>query len=225
MDKKKIIKLCIIFVAIILLVLCIYYVRNYYIINKIAKMQEKYMSLSNYSLTLVPDKNGNNPQLTVERYYKDGKTKEVLKTDGEIIYSSWYDKESKEKVSIFPGNHSASIEFSDSEFVMTIPILSHNMAEKLMWAAISRISSGEVNGEECYLINWGAKTYISKETGIRVKEINGKSVDAEGKEYENVQYIKDVKLNNVTDEDVTAPSLDGYDIKDYRENQKKFGGW
>lgn len=225
MDKKKIIKLCLIFLAIILLVLCIYYGRNYYIVSKIEKMQEKYMNATNYSLMLVPEKLEDKPEVTVEQYYKGGKSKQVVRSDGEEVMTIYYEPEKKEQIQIFPKGNTASIEFSDSSFICSIPILSNNMAEKLMWTFISKISSAEVNGEECYLIDWGAKIYISKESGLKVKEINGKSVDADGTEHESVQYIKDVKLDYLKDEDVKAPSLEGYKVTDYRENQKKFGGW
>lgn len=225
MDKKKIVKICIAFVAIILLVLCIYYGRNYYIIDKISKMQEKYMNSNNYSLVLEPEKHGDIPQITIEQYYKDGSSKEILKLDGELWYSSWHNKKEKVSVSINPSNNSASVQFSDFPNVTRIPILSDNFWQKLCMTFISKISSAEVNGEECYLIDWGAKTYISKETGLKLKEINGIAIDSDGIEYENAVYYKEVKINNVTDEDVTVPSLEGYDVKDYRENQKKFGGW
>lgn len=213
MKKKRILKIILFVLFILLIVFMIYFIRNYVIISKIAKKQEIFTGVKNYSLVLEADSDGNEENLTrIEQYYKDGKAMQIIKKSDEILFVNWYDEDTKEYITMSPTEGFASIETTELSFILQIPTLANSVAEKVNWALISFISSKEVNGEECYLLDWGAKTYISKETGIRVKEENGTSVKADGTEHKNLQYIKEVKINELVDEDVSRPDLTGYEI-------------
>lgn len=213
MKKKRILKVVLFIVLILLIVFMIHFIRNYVIISKIAKKQEVFTGVKNYSLVLEAGSDGSRENLTrIEQYYKDGKAMQIIKKNDETLFVNWYDEDTKEYITMSPTEGFASIETTELSFILQIPTLGNSMLEKVNWALISFISSSEVNGEECYLLDWGAKTYISKETGIRVKEENGTSVEADGTEHKNLQYIKEVKINELVDEDVSKPNLTGYEV-------------
>ena len=107
MKKKKILKLLAIIVLILFVICIIYFIRNFIIINKLARTYEKFFSSNNYSYSAVI---GNNNLETFEYYYKEGKKLEIWKDENDVVNAmTWYDENTQEKIFIYPDKLTAEI--------------------------------------------------------------------------------------------------------------------
>ena len=210
---KKLLKILSIIIIVLVILFCIHIIRNFIIINKIFNKQAEYKDVNNYSYTSEYYSAKEDDEKTViETYYKDGKSKLIRKGEKEI--SVFYDNDTKECIFVDNEEKEATIDYSETMLGVEKPIaLETTLQEKLLMALLSFIRTETVNGEECYYITQGDynKSYVSKETGIGIKNISGKAV-IDGKEYDSITEIKNWKINQVIDENVTVPDISEYKI-------------
>lgn len=202
--KKRSVKMIILFIVVVLaVILLIHIFRNYSILKKIEGKQEEILKSENYSYTI---ENKINEKTVVERYYKDGKSIEVLKLEDTTVIT-WRDKDTREVVRLFPNILKANVykeEYTLSFFDITIPyMVTKDTAIAL--SLVSFITSEEFDGKDCYVIkSKGEKLYINKEDGTILKATS-KDVDVEYKKW---------TFNKLTEDDVARPNVTGYEIVD-----------
>lgn len=205
MDKKKMLKMIVLVVLTVIIVYSIYLIRNYIILSKIYEKQLEYSEVDNFSVKVEayrPDGN------TEREIYKKG-SKSLMKYEEVTI---WSDEETKEII-ILTQEKKALINSSESIMQYSIPHFIQRKDDIMNLALISFVSYDKIDDEKCYVINWGGpKEYISIETGITLLSINGKVGTSDGKEYDNIQKYKDIKINEVTDEIVSRPDLSEYEV-------------
>lgn len=196
-----------IFILIILLLLLILFlihsIKNYIIISKIS---DKQIQLNNYSLIIEYYQLGQD-KTTIEQNYKDGKMLQILKKDDNEIVRYWYDEDSKELISILNTNDlNATIEKNVVHlFVIELSLGYDSVKKKINDILGTFISYEELDGQKCYVLNKGKKIkdYISIESGKILKRINN----------DNIVEYKELYINNLTDEDISRPNLNSYEIK------------
>lgn len=76
MDKKKILKIILALVVLLILIITIHFTRNYIILGKIARMQEKFANATNFSY-IVEDQTYDD-KLILTRIYSNG-TQAIMK--------------------------------------------------------------------------------------------------------------------------------------------------
>lgn len=209
MKNKKELKIFLAITLVIVIILVIYFGRNFIIINNISKKEEKLMQYKNYSYNIQ-----GNSGTTTEKYYKNGISKKIIKTaDSTLI--TWKNENTKEEITYFPNTMKADTGINekgiDKEQIPTL-----NSGNNLIIAFMSNISSDKINGEECYVVKWNKETtYISKENGIVLKRIGG-VIMQDGIETKTTVEYKNWKFNEVTDEEMKKPDLTGYDVSEIK---------
>lgn len=209
MKKKKILKIILSITILILIVLAIYFIRNYIIINKIATKQSEFMSATNYSY--ISELYTGTEKTVIEYYYKDGININILKRNDLEYEVIWYDENNKEQITMKPNELTASVITTENGFRCSMPsqiVEKNNIDYKLNLALRSLISYDEVNGEKCYVTKrfLGVTTtipYVSVENGqvLKLALSNDKSIE-----------YKELKINELTDDDVRRPDLTGYEV-------------
>ncbi len=209
MDKKKILKIILALVVLLILIITIHFTRNYIILGKIAKMQEKFANATNFSY-IVEDQTYDD-KLILTRIYSNG-TQAIMKHERENGAISFWDDKSTNEVIIITADNKAIINRSGSPMHFAVPTLTIDEDFRAISALTFFISYDEIDGEKCYVVNWGnAKDYISMENGITLKQINGQ-VSQNNKKHNIVKVYKNVKIDEVKDNDVERPDLSNYEI-------------
>lgn len=197
MEKKKVLKIVLIIIAVFVVIIVGYFLRNYIIIRKLSKMGKE---INNYSIVAEYHSETNTTEDYIyEVYYKDGIYKETLSGEG-CNYTKWINDKSNEQINIDHQNLTYSIINTTERGFRIYPFLGFDMNNMFF-----KISNGEVNGEKCYILDgstkdYPLKIYISKENGQILKDESGTRV---------LEY-KNYKLNKVTDDIVEKPDLIGY---------------
>lgn len=206
MEKKKIIKMILLVVLTVVIIFAIHVIRNYIIISRIYEEQLKFSEATNFYM-LIENRTFEEPSVR-EIYKKDGKS--IMKYQGTTI---WSDKEAKEVI-IMTTDKKAIISSPANPLELSIPcFVQKDCKDQIInLALISFISYDKIDGEKCYVINWGgAKDYISVESGKTLQTINGKTIK-EDREYDTIQRCKEIKMDEVTDEMISRPDLSEYEI-------------
>ena len=211
MSKKKVLIIIGIIILLLLIIFIISVTRKYIIINKLAETKEEFFSSSNYSYSFVPDSNKN---VVCEYFYKDGKSMEIWKTDDNIDSIIWYDETTKEHISINAKtstaivSHSETYEAFPDSVANTIlsSVLPDKAMDKIKIALTFSISTKEIDGEKCYVLQpftgiVSNTYYFDKENQTISKTLMG--------ENNNIRF-ENWTLNQVTDENVARPDLNGY---------------
>lgn len=201
MRENKIFKIIFIVFAIIVAFFMIHIVRNYIIISKIANKQD-----NSDERMLIIEYNQADEKYNIEQYQKGGKTLLLFKKK-EFITAYWYDENTKEAVIYHPDQKIAStytINDRKDMFVFEAFVKYGNIGDKIGSSLFSWITSDEVNGEKCYVIDLGlgVKKYISKENGRLVKDINSG----------NVLLYKEYKNKVPTEINMNKPNLSEYKV-------------
>lgn len=213
MKNKRVLKILLIIIFILIIAFAIYLLRNFIILSKIQENQSMLLQSNNYSFVREVYKCDGSNEI-MECFYKDGKNKLILAhTDTGISSIQWYDENTKEIISIEPDTNEALVTTSETvpwDFMPTFEI--DNMFKAII---TSRISSGNINGIECYIVqNEGVIRYISKTDGTILKTIDKRmSIKVNGEVYDYVVEYKDWKINELTDEDLIKPDLSQYEVK------------
>lgn len=208
--KKKIWKKVLIIILIILAILLIDIIRKTIIIYKIGEKSKEYSDCKNY----YKEAKYLDEDVTVECIRKDNIAifKRMSKDGTRMIYYgdgySWIIVDTVNDEGIV----SKSAVKINQDNVLFIPILNasdfefENLWQMIKFACVTLITTENVNGEECYRVYAGKDyiTYVNKETGLNKKIING-SLDME-----IIRY----RLNDIKDEEVELPILDGFEIKE-----------
>ncbi len=214
MNKKKILKIVLFIILLLVIIFAIHTIRNYIIVNKIIAMQTELLKSTNYSYVSESYTENDEIERQInEVYYKDKKYIRNMKTKNIYI---WSDEETKEQIMIVQDKNIAMISKDTMGIESYIPFLmdaSSTIGQKIGFAIFSFITSTEVNGEKCYVVNWGfgAKDYIAKNDGRELRVMNGQ-IGKDGKSYDLIVDYKEWKFNEIKDEDVARPELTGYEI-------------
>ena len=213
MKNKKVLKILLIIIFILIIAFAIYLLRNFIILSKIQENQSMLLQSNNYSFVrevYTYEENNN----IMECFYKDGKHMLILaRTDTSIKSIQWYDENTNELISIEPDTNEALVTTFETipwDFMPAFEI--DNMFKSII---TSKISSGNINGIECYIVqNEGVIRYISKTDGTILKIIDKRmSIKVNEEVYDYVVEYKDWKINELTDEDLIKPDLSQYEVK------------
>ena len=202
MSKRKIILIICLLIALLFL---LNLGRKVFIISKYSEEYNKYIEITNFYKKTNPEEG-----IITEFWRKDnnGLLKRTSNEDVKYIYYgedyNWIIVDSKNsKTAVKMNKEGEGIEVNN---LTTGTLYMEKLWDKIKIALTSSISTEEVNNLECYKlkINKEWQMFINKDNFLVMREING-STDTGIIEY---------KINEVTDEDVSMPNLDGYTIND-----------
>ena len=205
MDKKKIFKTLILIICILIFLFLINLGRKAYIISKYSNEYKKYLEVTNYYKKSMPE-----DDTIVEIWIKDqlGLLKRTSKDDTKMIYYgedyNWIFVENLDgKTAVKMKKEGEGIE---TQNLISGTLYINNFWDIIKMSFISKITDEKINNTKCYKvwINEEWQMYINKNNFLVMREING-STDTGIIEY---------KINEVKNEDVKMPSLDGYNIND-----------
>ena len=200
-----------IIVVIIAVLFLINFVRNLAIINDIIAKEKDFKYSTNYSYTsIMYDSNDEENRVTVEHYYKDGKSKMVI-DNGENKITVWYDEETKENIFLNETTKEATV--TTSEFMLGNELLYFQDEEnKIYYAITSFIINNNIDEQECYkIINLNDVSYINKEDGTVLKGVY-KGAIVNDEKCDSITEYKDWKFDELTDEEMERPDLEGYEV-------------
>jgi len=138
MKNKKGLKIFLIIIVLVIVILAIHLIRNFMIINKINKKQEELSKSNNYFYAIE-----SNAGTTTEVYYKDGISKNIIKTKDTTMIT-WYDEKTRETITYSPQTMKASV---GTGFGI-VQLQTLNTGNNFILALLYNISSDEVNGEK-----------------------------------------------------------------------------
>jgi len=207
MDKKKIIKIILIILAVIIALVLIHTTRNFCILTSIANTQAKFENYTNYSFTISTQQE--NSSAEIAKYFKDNIIKQYYTVNGTTFMVLWANINTNEYIALNEEDKSANISPLNNkstihELVRSVFATGDNIANRLYLSLVSFISIEELNGQKCYLINQSnkAKYYINKENKVEMRRVFG----------DYVMNFKNIRLNDLTDNDVAKPDLTGYTV-------------
>lgn len=209
-NKKQIVKILLFVVLIVFVMFLILTLRKFIIFSQIENISKDKVNSTNYyverilitgdSTTIMKSYNKDNNFLLENRTISTSNNEETKL----IIYNK-----DNEKIAIIQSGET-KIAFINSETMLgetkvhTFETKEIPIWQKILLAAISRITSEECNRKECYLLEpaKGWKLWIDKETGLVVREINGSTI-------QDSYY----KFDEVKDEDVIKPDISDCQIR------------
>ena len=206
MEKKKmkLWKKILIIVLIVCVILAIFIARKFVIISNLMKEAKEYDNKNNYLAIVQSLQNGNVNM--IKSYNKDGNYLTTMRVYGKNIQNerslTKYKKDNEEIGIIQSGEEKVAIlDGTIIGEVNVVNILStiDNTMQKLQFAIMSRITTDSSSNIECYLIeldNW--KTWVDKQTGLIVREINGGLVTERFYEFDIVKE-EDISKPDISD--------------------------
>ena len=214
MSKKKILKIIGMILLIVIVVVLIHTIRNYFIISDLQEKVEKYLDSTNYYIKSIATENGGTV-VTMEYYRKDNKEVVFLERNlnGEITKISMYNN--GERIDTFTENKEVKTAQLNSASLMSIniinPLETTNKWQTFIGSVFANVKSTNYNEKDCYIVKnfmslpftHNAKTYIEKDTGLFIKEIQ-KELSTE-KEYE---------FDKVDDSIFVEPDISQYKIQE-----------
>ena len=217
--RLKILKISLVSIILVLAILFVAFPgKNMMIIASLGDKFEIYNQKSDnvYIKTLQYD--SSTLLATFEYYYKDGDIKKYVMTNPEadIKFTEYfYPNESKSFIEE-PKGKTLSIE--SREDVYTYPLMNFfyydSLKESFMIGLGYDITTGDINGKECYIFNrryseqeTKLEIYIEKDTGLVLQTIQ---TSATGGEEYTIQY--EYSFGTVTDEDMQEPDATEYTL-------------
>ncbi len=214
MNMKKILMVLGIIIAILVVIVLVHTIRNYMIITDLQNKISQYADSVNYytkSIATVED-----GTITMEYYRKDNNQVVFLERNlnGTINKVAMYNN--GEKTDTFTQTPDTKIAQLNSGTIMSIGIYNHleteNNWQTFLGSMFASVKSTNYNGKDCYIIKGfmsstsltfeGAETYIEKDTGLFIKDIEGETITE--KEYE---------FDNVDDSIFVEPDISQYTLK------------
>ncbi len=214
MKMKKILMVLGIIIAILVVIVLVHTIRNYMIITDLQNKISQYAdSVNYYTKSIATVKDGT---ITMEYYRKDNNQVVFLERNlnGTINKVAMYNN--GEKTDTFTQTSDTKIAQLNSGTIMSIGIYNHleteNNWQTFLGSMFASVKSTNYNGKDCYIIKGfmsstsltfeGAETYIEKDTGLFIKDIEGETITE--KEYE---------FDNVDDSIFVEPDISQYTLK------------
>lgn len=201
---KKILKIVLIVFVIIIMIFLINIGRKTYILSKYNEKCKEYQQVTNFHERI------NQEDATIDILRKDGKAvHKRTSNDGER--SIYYDENNTWIIVNIINSNKMAMKISNNRDEASLPrigataIYLENIWQTISLAFVSRITTEDMYGIKCYKIYLGEdwQIFVNKDNFLRVREINGNDT---GK----IEY----RINEVTDEEVKLPNLEGYEIKE-----------
>ena len=211
-EKKnhRFLKFILTLVIILIAAYCIFFSRNFIILNNIYNQMCEIGSSKNYSYEMV--RKGEGKETTKIKYYKKDNVERVDIEDKNRKVSTITDFESNQVTTWYPEEKTASVYNTELTAKIHLPLEEgiNDQQTRAFMGLTSIIYSEECNSKQCYVImqvcspkmmDCSQKTWIDKETGLVVK-----------REYLNytVEY-SNIELNNVRN--IDAPDLRTYKVE------------
>lgn len=214
MNMKKILMVLGIIIAILVVIVLVHTIRNYMIITDLQNKISQYAdSVNYYTKSIATVKDGT---ITMEYYRKDNNQVVFLERNlnGTINKVAMYNN--GEKTDTFTQTPDTKIAQLNSGTIMSIGIYNHleteNNWQTFLGSMFASVKATNYNGKDCYIIKGfmsstsltfeGAETYIEKDTGLFIKDIEGETITE--KEYE---------FDNVDDSIFVEPDISQYTLK------------
>ena len=200
--KGKSLKILLIILVAILVIFMIFIIRKVVIFNNLEKTAQTFENSSNYYASVIQPQGDS--IIVIESYNMDDKhliNMDSYKLNSNSHIKLEYYKDKNEEIGIARnGEEAYEIEealYQEKVEVQSLNFYAHDFWSNLGLAFKSTVKSDKCNGEKCYLIeNANLKLWVSKDTGLVMRKIEGSIVN----EY-------NYEFNNVTDEDVRKPEL------------------
>ena len=202
--KMKLWKIILLMLLVLFILFLISLIRNFIIISNIQNTSKEFANKNNYIASVYSIQNDSVNVL--KSYNKNGKYLTILETNvnniNDMIKLIIY-KNGTETIEIVESkNHKYAI-FNEDVLggVHVITFFDNsNVLEKLLFAAIARISTEECNNKDTFYIEMpqGWKLWIDKEYGTAIREINGGFVVERNYEFDIVKE-EDIAKPDVTD--------------------------
>lgn len=195
----------------ILLLFSIYVIRNFIILSNIVNVSKEYATKTNYIANVYSIQNDS--VNIVKSYNKDVKYLSLIQTKVNDINDT-------RKLTVYKSDNEglAIIQTGDKKIAMLNKnvvggvqvvtfgsIADMNIIQKLLFSAITKISTEESNNKECYYmeISDGWKIWLDKENGTIVREIN-----------DGIVTERNYEFDVVTDEDIARPNTSDCEISE-----------
>lgn len=208
--KHRLLKFILVLVIILIGAYCVFFSRNFIILNNIYNQMCEIGNTTNYSYETV--KKENDTETTKIKYYKKDNVERVDIEDKNRKVSTITDFESNQVTTWYPEEKTASVYNTELTAKIHLPLEEgiNDQQTRAFMGLTSIIYSEECNSKQCYVImqvcspkmmDCSQKTWIDKETGLVVK-----------KEYLNstIEY-NNVELNNVRN--IDTPDLRTYKVE------------
>ncbi len=199
MKMKKILMVLGIIIAILVVIVLVHTIRNYMIITDLQNKISQYADNVNYyTKSIATVKDGT---ITMEYYRKDNNQVVFLERNlnGTINKIAMYNN--GEKTDTFTQTPDTKIAQLNSGTIMSIGIYNHleteNNWQTFLGSMPASVKSTNYNGKDCYIIKGfmsstsltfeGAETYIEKDTGLFIKDIEGETITEKEYEFDNVE--------------------------------------
>ncbi len=198
MKMKKILMVLGIIIAILVVIVLVHTIRNYMIITDLQNKISQYADSVNYytkSISTVKD-----GTITMEYYRKNNNQVVFLERNlnGTINKIAMYNN--GEKTDVFTQTPDTKKAQLNSGAIMSIGIYNHleieNNWQTFLGSMLASVKSTNYNGKDCYIIKGfmsstsltfeGAETYIEKDTGLFIKDIEGETITEKEYEFDNV---------------------------------------
>lgn len=210
-EKKnhRLLKFILILVIILIGAYCVFFSRNFIILNSIYNQMCEIGSSTNYSYEMIKKQDGE--EILKMTYYKKDNVERVDLEDKNNNINTITDLDSNQVTTWNPKDKTASIYNTEVTTKVRLPLEEsiNNQESRAFMGLTSIIYTEECNSKECYVIlqicspnmmNSSQKTWLDKETGLVVK-----------REYLNctVEY-NNVEMNNVRN--IDTPDLRTYKV-------------
>ena len=214
MKMKKILMVLGIIIAILVVIVLVHTIRNYMIITDLQNKISQYAdSVNYYTKSIATVKDGT---ITMEYYRKDNNQVVFLERNLNDTINKIAMYNNGEKTDTFTQTPDTKIAQLNSGTIMSIGIYNHleteNNWQTFLGSMLASVKSTNYNGKDCYIIKGfmsstsltfeGAETYIEKDTGLFIKDIEGETITE--KEYE---------FDNVDDSIFVEPDISQYTLK------------
>ncbi len=205
--KLKLLKSIFIIVLILMLLFIGNLTRKMYIIGQYDKTNTRYYStITNFYAKIIEE------NAIIEIWRKDDiALSKVISTNERIEWTYWGEDSNWTICNEITSNHKEAVKFPKG---LPIPTVQNSLIQPLnIWGLLSfafnsKITTENVNSEECYKIHVDElfEEYVTKKDFLMIKNINGST-------NQMIHY----QFDTVTNEDVKMPDLAGYDIKEIDE--------
>jgi len=204
--KMKLWKKILLVLLAIFILFSIYVIRNYIIISNIVNTSKEYATKTNYIANVYSIQS--NSVNIVKSYNKDGKYLSLIQTKLNDINDTRkltvYKSDTEGLAVIQSGNKKIAIlnnnVIGGVQVVTFASIADMNTLQKLLFSAITRVSTDECKNKECYYMEIadGWKVWLDKENGTIVREINGGFVSKRTYEFD-VEKDTDIVKPDISD--------------------------